>query len=108
MRVIASLARTTRRCCAKSSSVERVRLCIDGLEVETAAGTTVMRAALEAGIHLPKLCAADGLESFGSCRVCLVEIEVFDNAAAYIAEALELAAGFIIQFYPTVGRIAAH
>ena len=34
-----------------------------------------MRAAFEAGIKVPKLCATDTLESFGSCRVCLVEIE---------------------------------
>ena len=39
------------------------------------AGTSVMRAAVEAGIHVPKLCATDSLEPFGSCRLCLVEIE---------------------------------
>ena len=32
-----------------------------------------MRAAFEAGIKVPKLCATDTLESFGSCRVCLVK-----------------------------------
>ena len=39
------------------------------------AGTSVMRAAAEAGIDVPKLCATDSLEPFGSCRLCLVEIE---------------------------------
>jgi formate dehydrogenase major subunit len=34
-----------------------------------------MRASTEAGINVPKLCATDSLEAFGSCRVCLVEIE---------------------------------
>ena len=39
------------------------------------AGTSVMRAAVDAGIKIPKLCATDTLEPFGSCRLCLVEIE---------------------------------
>ena len=39
------------------------------------AGTSVMRAAADAGVRVPKLCATDMLESFGSCRLCLVEIE---------------------------------
>ena len=34
-----------------------------------------MRAAMEAGIEIPKLCATDMLDAFGSCRLCLVEIE---------------------------------
>src|SRR3546814_9908925 len=39
------------------------------------AGSSVMRAAAEAGINIPKLCASDNLEAFGSCRLCLVQIE---------------------------------
>ena len=39
------------------------------------AGTSVMRAAVDAGVKVPKLCATDSLEPFGSCRLCLVEIE---------------------------------
>ncbi len=34
-----------------------------------------MRAAAEAGVKVPRLCATDTLDAFGSCRVCLVEIE---------------------------------
>ncbi|MEP6505322.1 MAG: 2Fe-2S iron-sulfur cluster-binding protein, partial [Betaproteobacteria bacterium] len=48
---------------------------IDGVEVSVPAGTSVMRAAIDAGIEVPKLCATDSLEPFGSCRLCLVEIE---------------------------------
>jgi formate dehydrogenase major subunit len=48
---------------------------IDGVTVTVPEGTSVMRAAAEAGIDVPKLCATDSLKSFGSCRVCLVEIE---------------------------------
>jgi len=52
-----------------------VTLTIDGHEVTVPEGTSVMRAAAEAGIKVPKLCATDSLNSFGSCRLCLVEIE---------------------------------
>ena len=52
-----------------------VTLEIDGKPVTVARGTSVMRAAVEAGIQVPKLCATDNMEAFGSCRLCLVEIE---------------------------------
>jgi len=52
-----------------------VALEIDGVQVETAEGTSILRAAAEAGIPIPKLCATDNLEAFGSCRLCMVEIE---------------------------------
>ncbi|HEY8288565.1 MAG TPA: formate dehydrogenase subunit alpha, partial [Acetobacteraceae bacterium] len=54
---------------------EMVTLSVDGHEVTVPEGTSVMRAAAEAGIKVPKLCATDMLNSFGSCRLCLVEIE---------------------------------
>ncbi|WP_137718627.1 formate dehydrogenase subunit alpha [Methylobacillus flagellatus] len=54
---------------------KQVTLEIDGRQVTVAAGTSVMRASMEAGITVPKLCATDSLEPFGSCRLCLVEIE---------------------------------
>jgi len=56
-------------------SDELVTLTIDGREVTVPAGTTVMRAAAEIGGSIPKLCATDSLNQFGSCRLCLVEIE---------------------------------
>ncbi|MDM9562055.1 formate dehydrogenase subunit alpha [Bordetella petrii] len=52
-----------------------VTLTIDGQPVTVPAGTSVMRAAAEAGINIPKLCATDSLEPFGSCRLCLVQID---------------------------------
>src|SRR5579863_2100676 len=52
-----------------------VTLDVDGRLVTVPAGTSVMRAAIEAGVNVPKLCATDSLEAFGSCRLCLVEIE---------------------------------
>jgi formate dehydrogenase major subunit len=58
-----------------SSAQEQVTLEIDGVAVTVAAGTSVMRAAVAAGTMIPKLCATDSLEPFGSCRLCLVEID---------------------------------
>ncbi|HEX3942585.1 MAG TPA: formate dehydrogenase subunit alpha [Rhizomicrobium sp.] len=52
-----------------------VTLEIDGKPVTVPAGTSLMRAAVEAGVSVPKLCATDSVEAFGSCRLCLVEIE---------------------------------
>ncbi|MFF4763498.1 formate dehydrogenase subunit alpha [Streptomyces sp. NPDC001292] len=48
---------------------------IDGIEVRVPEGTSVMRAAATGGTGIPKLCATDRLDAFGSCRLCLVEIE---------------------------------
>lgn len=58
-----------------SRSETMVTLTIDGVEVTVPEGTSVMRAAMEIGTEIPKLCATDMLESFGSCRLCLIEIE---------------------------------
>ncbi|MGH1423265.1 MAG: formate dehydrogenase subunit alpha [Pseudooceanicola sp.] len=52
-----------------------VTLSIDGFDVTVPEGTSVMRAAAEAGLRIPKLCATDSVEAFGSCRLCVVEIE---------------------------------
>ena len=52
-----------------------VELTIDGVAVSVPKGTSLMRAAIDAGVQIPKLCATDSLEPFGSCRLCLVEIE---------------------------------
>jgi formate dehydrogenase major subunit len=58
-----------------STSTEMVNLEIDGYTVTVPKGTSIMRAAKELGITIPKLCASDNLEPFGSCRLCVVEIE---------------------------------
>ncbi len=58
-----------------SKSTNMVTLEIDGIEVTVPEGTSIMRAAMELGTKIPKLCATDTLNAFGSCRLCLVEIE---------------------------------
>ena len=56
-------------------TLKLVRLDIDGVPVRVPAGTSVMRAAATSGIGIPRLCATDTLDAFGSCRLCLVEID---------------------------------
>jgi formate dehydrogenase major subunit len=58
-----------------SASPAQVTVEIDGAQVTVPEGTSVMRAAAVAGVSVPKLCATDTLKAFGSCRLCLVEIE---------------------------------
>ena len=60
---------------ASEASHDAVELAIDGQRVRAGAGTSILRAAKEAGLDIPKLCATDSLNAFGSCRACLVEVE---------------------------------
>jgi len=56
-------------------SSQPVTLSIDGIPVTVPAGSSVMHAAAEAGIDIPKLCATEQLEAFGSCRLCVVQVK---------------------------------
>src|SRR3954470_16108284 len=58
-----------------ASGAKLVTLEIDGKPVTVPEGTSIMRAAASTGTDVPKLCATDSLKAFGSCRLCLVEIE---------------------------------
>ena len=58
-----------------SHSGETVKIEIDGLPTTVKAGSSILRAARESGVDIPKLCATDSLQPFGSCRMCLVEVE---------------------------------
>jgi len=55
--------------------LEEIVLEIDGLEVKTKKGKTILEAALEAGIYIPNLCHHPDLKPIGACRVCVVEVE---------------------------------
>lgn len=59
----------------KSKSTDSVTVEIDGKSVVVPADTSIMRAAAECGVDIPKLCATDRLKAFGSCRLCVVEID---------------------------------
>lgn len=58
-----------------SQSEKLVTLTIDDTSITVPEGTSIMRASILAESNIPKLCATDSLEAFGSCRLCLVEIE---------------------------------
>ena len=58
-----------------SKAKKEVSLTIDGVKMTVPEGTSIMRAAMEMGTQIPKLCATDMLDAFGSCRLCLVEIQ---------------------------------
>ena len=58
-----------------SDAKQQVSVEIDGLKVTVPDGTSVMRAASMLGNQIPKLCATGSLKAFGSCRLCLVEID---------------------------------
>jgi len=59
----------------KKKSDKLISAEIDGQRVDIVEGTSILRAAAETGIDIPKLCATDSLEPFGSCRLCLVEVD---------------------------------
>src|SRR5476651_2575110 len=59
----------------KRESTQLVTLTIDGQEVTVPAGTSVMHAASLSDVKIPKLCATDMVDAFGSCRMCLIEID---------------------------------
>ncbi len=58
-----------------SKATKTVTLTIDGRAVTVPEGTSIMRAAMEIGTEIPKLCATDMVDAFGSCRLCIVEID---------------------------------
>jgi formate dehydrogenase major subunit len=64
------------------TSERLVTLTIDGREVTVPEGTSVMRAAALSDVKIPKLCATEQLEAFGSCRMCLVQIEAMKGLPA--------------------------
>ena len=65
---------------------ERVSLVINGQQVEAQSGDSILRAALQADIPIPKLCSTDSLEAFGSCRMCLVEVDGRKNPVSSCTE----------------------
>ena len=83
----------------ESPSENFVELLVDGVPVSVPEGTSVLRAASEAGLSIPKLCATESLEAFGSCRLCLVEIEVGGDIPPPVLHQLNL--GWLFGLKPT-------
>jgi NADH-quinone oxidoreductase subunit G len=51
------------------------KVTIDGITVEVANGSTILQAAEQAGVEIPRFCYHDRLSIAGNCRMCLVEVE---------------------------------
>jgi formate dehydrogenase major subunit len=79
----------------KSKAQKTVTLTIDGNAVTVPEGTSIMRAAMEMGTQIPKLCATDMVDAFGSCRLCLVEIE--GRAGTPASCTTPVAAGMVVK-----------
>jgi len=76
-------------------SPDMVSLTIDGREITVPAGTSVMRAAAKSGGAIPSLCATDSVSAFGSCRLCLIEIEGRNGTPASCTTPVE--AGMVVH-----------
>lgn len=74
---------------------EMVEFTIDGFKARAPKGTSILRAASEIGINIPKLCATDIVKPYGSCRLCLVEIE--GRAGTPSSCTTPIAAGMVIK-----------
>ena len=57
------------------ADLDKIRLIIDGKNVEARSGMTVLEVAQEVGIYIPTLCFDPDLEPFGGCRLCVIEVE---------------------------------
>jgi formate dehydrogenase major subunit len=94
-----SLIRETDYRTPTSKSEKNVTLTIDGQPVTVPDGTSIMRAAMQLGIQIPKLCATDSLTAFGSCRLCLIEIDGRNGTPASCTT--PVAPGISVRTYTT-------
>src|ERR1044072_6042584 len=59
----------------RSKATKHVTLTIDGRKITVPEGTSIMRAAMEMGTQIPKLCATDMVDAFGSCRMSVAGVQ---------------------------------
>jgi NADH-quinone oxidoreductase subunit G len=71
------------------------KLTIDGRQVESPEGTTVIQAAEKLGLFIPRYCYHPGLSIAGNCRICLVEVE--KNPKLQIACNTPVAEGMVVH-----------
>ena len=65
--------------------VSAITLIIDGKEVQSQPGKTIIQAAMESGLYIPYLCYYPGMKPFGACRMCVVEVENARASASFKA-----------------------
>ena len=80
---------------------ERVTLTIDGARIRASQGTSVLDAALEAGICIPNLCHVRGLTPIGACRLCVVEVVKNGSSKITASCTLEVEEGMVILAHTT-------
>lgn len=87
--------------------VEKIKLTIDGREIAAEKGMSVLEAARHAGIEIPSLCYLRHINEIGSCRVCMVEVEVKKGVWALQASCVYPATeGMVVQTSnPRVRRV---
>ena len=88
--------------------MDSVTLTIDGRQVTVPQGTTVLQAAIQAGIQVPYYCYHPGLGIDGSCRVCIVKIEKMPNIGAPRGDAGEDPRGNAQQHVEALDDDALH
>lgn len=74
----------------------KVSLTINGKKVEAETGTMLLKAAKDAGFGIPTLCSNDGLEPYGACRLCMVEVENHGRKKMVAACCYPVAEGIIV------------
>jgi len=77
--------------------MSEIRLQIDGKEVLAPEGMSVLEASRSAGIAIPTLCDHEGLEPFGACRLCIVEVEVRGWSRLAVSCVYQVEAGLIVR-----------
>ena len=65
-----------------TSTKTAVKVTINGRELGARQGETVLQVAKREGIHIPALCHQEGMDAWGACRLCLVEVEGLDKLQA--------------------------
>ena len=81
-----------------------VTITVDGATIQTPEGTSVLDAALEAGICIPNLCHMPGVSPIGACRVCIVEVVEGDRRKMTASCTLEAREGLVVEAHSDGGR----
>ena len=89
-----------------NEAVELVTLTIDGKQVQAAKGSMVLDAARAVGIEIPTLCHLEGLEAYGACRLCLVELKAGDWSKMVVSCLYPVEEGLTVE--TDNARVAKH
>lgn len=79
------------------STIPMINITINDQKLQVKEGTTVLEAALAAGIKIPTLCYHKDLTPYGCCRLCLVEIFAADKLGLQVACLCKAKEGMIVK-----------